>query len=42
MLYGEKMKEICEKCGVDRDSLPNGLYSTLLQAIYDLSIEVDA
>lgn len=33
MLYGEKLKEICEKLGVDISSLPNRLFSTLLDAI---------
>ncbi len=33
MLYGEKLKEICEKLKINREELPDGLYSTLLNAI---------
>ncbi len=33
MLYGETMKEICGKLGIDRKELPDGLYSTLLGEI---------
>lgn len=33
MLYSEKMKEICEKLGIDCSKLPNNLYSTLLNEI---------
>jgi hypothetical protein len=33
MLYGEKLKEICEKLGINRADLPDNLYSTLLEAI---------
>ena len=33
MLYGEKLQEICDKLGVDRNKLPNRLYSTLLDEI---------
>jgi hypothetical protein len=32
-LYGEQMREICEELGVDVGSLPDNLYSTLLNAI---------
>ena len=35
MLYGERMKQILEKFGVDISTLPNNLYSTLLDAIYN-------
>lgn len=35
MLYGEKLKEILSKTGVDVSTLPNSLYSTILQAISD-------
>lgn len=35
MLYGEKLKDICEKLGINTDALPNKLYSTLLQSISD-------
>lgn len=35
MLYGQKMKEIVDKFGVDTSKLPNNLYSTLLDAIYN-------
>lgn len=33
MLYGEKLKSICEKLGVDAKALPDKLYSTLLNEI---------
>lgn len=33
MLYGEKLKEICEKLGIKREEIPDGLYSTLLNTI---------
>lgn len=32
-LYGEKLKSICEKVGVDPSTLKDGLFSTLLDAI---------
>lgn len=35
MLYSEQMKHICEKLGVNPDTCPDGLYSTLLQTICD-------
>lgn len=35
MLYGEKLKEILSKTGVDVSTLSNSLYSTILQAISD-------
>ena len=38
MLYGEKMKQILEKFGVDISTLPNNLYSTLLDAIYNADV----
>ena len=38
MLYGEKMKQILEKFGIDTSTLPNNLYSTLLDAIYNADV----
>lgn len=38
MLYGEKMKQILEKFGVDISTLPDNLYSTLLDAIYNVNV----
>ena len=38
MLYGERMKQILEKFGVDTSILPNNLYSTLLDAIYNADV----
>ena len=38
MLYGEKMKQILEKFGVDTSTLPDNLYSTLLDAIYNVEV----
>ena len=38
MLYGERMKQILEKFGVDTSTLPNNLYSTLLDAIYNADV----
>lgn len=35
MLYGEKLKEILSKTGVDTTTLPDNLFSTMLQAISD-------
>lgn len=35
MLYGEKMKMILDKFGIDTSTLPNNLYSTLLDEIYN-------
>ena len=35
MLYGEKLKEILSKTGVDVSTLPDNLYSKILQAISD-------
>ena len=35
MLYGEKMKQICEKLNINVNALPNRLYSTLLDEIYN-------
>ena len=35
MLYGEQMKLILDKFGIDTSNLPDNLYSTLLDAIYD-------
>ena len=41
MLYGEKMKQILEKFGVDISTLPDNLYSTLLEAIYNVETGID-
>ena len=38
MLYGEKMKQILEKFGVDISTLPDNLYSTLIDAIYNVNV----
>ena len=38
MLYGEKMKQILEKFNIDTSVLPDSLYSTLLDAIYNVEI----
>lgn len=38
MLYGERMKQILEKFNVDTSTLPDSLYSTLLDAIYNVEI----
>ena len=38
MLYGERMKQILEKFGVDTSTLPNNLYSTLLDASYNADV----
>ena len=38
MLYGERMKEILEKFGIDTSTLPDNLYSTLLNAIYNCEV----
>ena len=38
MLYGEKMKQILEKFGVNTSTLPDNLYSTLLDAIYNADV----
>ena len=38
MLYGKQMKQILEKFGVDTSTLPNNLYSTLLDAIYNADV----
>ena len=38
MLYGEKMKQILDKFGVDTSNLPDNLYSTLLDAIYNADV----
>ena len=38
MLYGEKMKQILEKFGVDTSTLPDNLYSTLLDAILNADV----
>lgn len=35
MLYGEKMKMILDKFGIDTSTLPDKLYSTLLDEIYN-------
>lgn len=38
MLYGERMKQILEKFGIDTSTLPDNLYSTLLDAIYNADV----
>ena len=38
MLYSEKMKQLLEKFGVDTSTLPDNLYSTLLDAIYNVEV----
>ena len=38
MLYGEQMKQILDKFGVDTSTLPDNLYSTLLGAIYNADV----
>ena len=38
MLYGERMKQILEKFGVDTSTLSDNLYSTLLDAIYNADV----
>ena len=38
MLYGEQMKQILDKFGVDTSTLPDNLYSTLLDAIYNADV----
>ena len=38
MLYGERMKQILDKFGVDTSNLPDNLYSTLLDAIYNADV----
>ena len=38
MLYGERMKQILEKFGADTSTLPDNLYSTLLDAIYNADV----
>ena len=38
MLYSEKMKQILDKFGVDTSNLPDNLYSTLLDAIYNANV----
>ena len=38
MLYGEQMKQILDKFGIDTSTLPNNLYSTLLDAIYNADV----
>lgn len=38
MLYGERMKQILDKFGVDTSALPDNLYSTLLDAIYNAGV----
>lgn len=42
MLYGEKLREICEKLGINSDKLENNLYGTLLNEICEkLGIDQD-
>ena len=38
MLYGEQMKLILDKFGIDTSNLPDNLYSTLLDAIYNADV----
>ena len=38
MLYGEQMKLILDKFGIDMSNLPDNLYSTLLDAIYNADV----
>lgn len=38
MLYGEQMKQILEKFDIDTSTLPDNLYSTLLDAIYNADV----
>lgn len=38
VLYGEKMKQILAKFGVDTSTLSDNLYSTLLDAIYNANV----
>ena len=38
MLYGEQMKLILDKFGIDTSTLPDNLYSTLLDAIYNADV----
>ena len=38
MLYGGRMKQILEKFGIDTSTLPDSLYSTLLDAIYNADV----
>lgn len=38
MFYGERMKQILEKFGIDTSALPDNLYSTLLDAIYNADV----
>lgn len=38
MLYSDKMKQILNKFGIDTSTLPNNLYSTLLDAIYNANV----
>ena len=38
MLYTEKIKDILEKLGVNVETLPDNLYSTLLEAVYNADL----
>ena len=38
MLYTDKIKDILIKLGVDVSTLPNNLYSTLLEAVYNADL----
>ena len=40
MLYGEQMKLILDKFGIDTSTLTNNLYSTLLDAIYSADVSI--
>lgn len=41
MLYTEKIKSILEKLGVDVSTLPDNLYTTLLDACYEAVNEMN-
>lgn len=41
MTYGEQMKKILDKFNIDTSTLPDNLYSTLLEAIYNVDVAQD-
>lgn len=41
MTYGEQMKKILDKFDIDTSTLPDNLYSTLLEAIYNVDVAQD-
>ena len=41
MTYGEQMKKILDKFNIDTSTLPDNLYSTLLEAIYNADVAQD-